>query len=98
MIDVCTILLPWVAWYAERTTPPFLCAHLGTNARVHSCTWPIAQLAAVRQEIVGVERGQVLANPVDPSAVRVAVVGLLDRQATTVVRLLASRVAAKPMP
>ena len=26
MIDVCTILLPWVAWYAERTTPPFLCA------------------------------------------------------------------------
>ena len=25
-----TILLPWVAWNSERSTPPFLCAHLLT--------------------------------------------------------------------
>ena len=32
-MSALTSLLPWVAWYAERTTPPFLCAFVSLGRR-----------------------------------------------------------------
>ena len=35
-----TILLPWVAWNAERSTPPFLCAFSGTpHSAIFATRW-----------------------------------------------------------